>query len=142
MGDKRLKYLLYCIATIALGLLSRKFSFIPAFAGDVLYAVMMYWIFRFIFLRKTKSLALFLAIAFCFAIEFLQLVNTPLFNNIRQHKLLRLIFGQGFLWTDLLAYCAGAILARVSDRNARLPRFKIIHHFLRCKSCIVLLTKK
>lgn len=117
MSKKRqVKYACISLITIALGLISRKISFIPSITGDLLYAVMMYWIFRSVLINKKLQVSLLLAISFCFLIEFLQLVQTQPFIYIRNHPFLKLIFGQGFLWTDLVAYAIGSFSAYQIDK--------------------------
>ncbi|WET68273.1 DUF2809 domain-containing protein [Sphingobacterium sp.] len=111
----RIHYLLFVALTIFLGLLSRKISVIPTITGDVLYAVMIYWLSRFLFTRKSLLFSFATTLIFCFAIEFLQLVQYPLLIWVRSNPLLRLVFGQGFLWSDLAAYCLGAIGAAFLD---------------------------
>ncbi len=111
----KIQYLFLAGLTILLGLLSRKISAIPPITGDVLYAVMIYWLSRFLFTGKSVLFSFVVTIIFCFSIEFLQLVQYPLLRWIRSNPLLRLVFGQGFLWSDLVAYCIGAIGAALWD---------------------------
>ncbi len=111
----KIQYLFLAGLTILLGLLSRKISVIPTITGDVLYAVMIYWLSRFLFRGKSVLFSLMATILFCFSIEFLQLVQYPLLRSIRSNPLLRLVFGQGFLWSDLVAYCIGTIGAALWD---------------------------
>lgn len=111
----KIQYLFLAGLTILLGLLSRKMSVIPTITGDVLYAVMIYWLSRFLFTGKSVLFSLVATIIFCFNIEFLQVVQYPLLRSIRSNPLLRLVFGQGFLWPDLVAYCIGAIGAALWD---------------------------
>ncbi len=111
----KIQYLFLAGLTILLGLLSRKISVIPTITGDMLYAVMIYWLSRFLFTGKSVLFSLVATIIFCFSIEFLQLVQYPLLRSIRSNPLLRLVFGQGFLWSDLVAYCIGAIGAALWD---------------------------
>lgn len=111
----KIQYLFLAGLTILLGLLSRKMSVIPTITGDVLYAVMIYRLSRFLFTGKSVLFSLVATIIFCFNIEFLQVVQYPLLRSIRSNPLLRLVFGQGFLWSDLVAYCIGAIGAALWD---------------------------
>jgi len=111
----KIYYLLRISLTIFLGLLSRKISAIPTITGDVLYAVMIYWLSRFLFTRKSLLFSFTTTLIFCFAIEFLQLVQHPLLIWVRNNPLLRLVFGQGFLWSDLVAYCLGTVGAACID---------------------------
>ncbi|RKE56208.1 uncharacterized protein DUF2809 [Sphingobacterium detergens] len=113
----RVHYMVLMCATIVLGLLSRKITGIPLSVGDGLYAVMVYWLCRFIFFQRSHSFCFVSSLLFCFAIEFLQLVQHPLLISVRSHPLLRLLFGQGFLWSDLIAYIAGSAIAFLLDRT-------------------------
>ncbi|MNT68925.1 hypothetical protein D3C72_2071920 [compost metagenome] len=84
--------------------------------GDALYAVMIYLGGRVLFYLKPLPAALFVALCWCYAVEFLQLVQQPWLNHIRHTLPGRLILGQGFLWSDLVAYTAGIIVAYLIDR--------------------------
>jgi len=108
-------YILLFIGTIVLGLLSRKITIIPVITGDLLYAMMAYWLFRILITKQNANLVLTCSILYCFSIEFLQLIQAAPFVWIRNHPFLRLIFGQGFLWSDLLAYTFGATIAYFLD---------------------------
>lgn len=117
MQKNRLKYFILIIGTIVLGLLSRKMSWLPLATGDALYAVMIYWGFRFLFIKKSLYYSFVMAFVFCFSIEFLQLIQTPFLINARNHSILKLILGQGFLWTDLIAYGLGGSVAYLFDEK-------------------------
>ncbi len=108
-------YAFIILIIIALGLLSRKTPFLPAATGDALYASMMYFIVRFFFVKHKVQRVAILGLAICFAIELSQLYQEPWINEIRITLPGRLILGQGFLWTDLLAYVAGIVLAASID---------------------------
>lgn len=95
------------IATIILGLLSRHFTFIPLFIGDILWATMVYFIMRFLFITKAIRFNVIAALLFCFAIEFSQLYKAPWIDAIRHTLFGRLVLGEGFLWGDLLCYVFG-----------------------------------
>lgn len=117
MKVTRVTYFILLIITIILGLLSRKVSWLPLATGDALYAVMTYWGFRFLLFRRPYYYSLSCALLFCFGLEFLQLVQHPILVELRSHPILRLIFGQGFLWTDLIAYSLGAVIACLIDKK-------------------------
>jgi len=114
---KSVHYLVLMCTTIVFGLLSRKVVGIPLSVGDGLYAVMIYWLCRFIFFQRSLGFCFVSSLLFCFAIEFLQLIQHPLLISFRSHPLLRLLFGQGFLWSDLIAYSAGSTIAFLLDRT-------------------------
>lgn len=113
----RLLYIIAFVLTIFLGLLSRKINGIPLILGDILYATMTYWMFRIIFLNKSPRLIFLLAITFCFTIESLQLIQIEPLIWARNHAILRLVLGQVFLWTDLIAYLIGVTLAYLIDKK-------------------------
>lgn len=117
MISTRFKYFLACITTILIGLLSRRFSLIPLFIGDTLYAVMIYFLIRIIIPNKTKSLVAFLALIFCFTIEFSQLSTNYLLSIARSYKLGKLVLGQGFLIEDLIAYSIGIFIVYKFDKK-------------------------
>lgn len=107
MPKTRITYLILTIATIILGLLSRHFTLIPLFIGDILWATMVYFIMRFLFITKAIRFNVIAALLFCFAIEFSQLYKAPWIDAIRHTLFGRLVLGEGFLWGDLLCYVFG-----------------------------------
>ncbi|MNU14528.1 hypothetical protein D3C71_26390 [compost metagenome] len=109
-------YLLAALCTIILGLSLRKISLVPLWIGDSLYAVMIYFGGRALFYRKPLPATLLIALCWCYAVEFLQLVQQPWLNHIRHTLPGRLILDQGFLWSDLVAYTTGIIVAYLIDR--------------------------
>jgi len=111
MKQDRIQFFKLTVITIIVGLLSRQIRFIPVYVGDILYATMMYFLVRSLFIRTSiyKTAVTTLAITFC--IEFSQLDQSVWINNLRNTVLGRLVLGQGFLWTDLIAYIIGVILA-------------------------------
>ncbi len=114
LKNLRLKYFFAFIIVIALGLLSRS-SFIPKliypYLGDALYAVMIFYLVAFLFPQKGLKFYFLSSICICFAIEFSQLYQADWINHLRKHKLIALVLGSGFLWSDLMAYIVGASLA-------------------------------
>jgi hypothetical protein len=107
MPKSRIIYFILIILTIILGLLSRHFSIIPLFIGDILWATMVYFIMRFLFIVKSVKFNVITALIFCFAIEFSQLYKAPWINELRHTLFGRLVLGEGFLWSDLLCYVVG-----------------------------------
>ncbi len=99
-----------------LGILSRKINDIPLFIGDILYAVLIYFGFRFLIMDSKKSTSLLLSLLFCFGIEILQLVQIDWLIAIRKTTLGHYILGEGFLWIDLLCYVVGTLMAYYLDK--------------------------
>lgn len=115
LKNNRLYYFLALFITLILGILSRKTTVVPLFIGDVLYAVLIYFGFRFLIIKSEKSTSLLFSLLFCFGIEFLQLVQIDWLIAIRKTTLGHYILGQGFLWLDLLCYVIGSLLAFLID---------------------------
>jgi len=110
MRKVRIQYLILIGCTILLGLLSRQISVVPLFMGDVLWAIMMFFIVRFIFIDvEIKSVGL-TSLAICYMVELGQLYQAEWINSIRRTLPGRLILGQGFLWSDMIAYTVGIIV--------------------------------
>jgi hypothetical protein len=106
----RLTYFILIIITIIIGLLSRHFAGIPLFVGDVLWATMIYFGFRFLFIKKPIQFVVVLSLAFCYAIEFSQLYQAPWINNLRHTLIGALVLGEVFCWGDMLSYTVGVAI--------------------------------
>ena len=111
MKSNRLNYFILILLVLILGILSRKISSIPLFIGDILYAVLIYFGFRFLIIDSKKSTSLLLSLLFCFSVEILQLVQIDWLIAIRKTNLGHYILGEGFLWLDLLCYVMGSFTA-------------------------------
>ena len=115
--QSRLFNAILIVIVIALGLFFRKIAYpympdlINEYLGDALWASMIFFIFRFIFIDKDTRLIAIYAILFCFLIEITQLYHAPWVDSIRATALGGLVLGFGFLWSDLLAYYIGILLA-------------------------------
>lgn len=107
MFKAHLPYIIAVIMVIALGLLSRKFSIVPLWVGDMLWALMVFLIVRALFIKASLKKVVFISLLFSFGIEFSQLYQAEWINQLRHTLPGRLILGQGFLWSDLLAYTVG-----------------------------------
>lgn len=116
MPSARLTYFWFCISTICIGILSRQINIIPLFVGDVLYSCLIYFGFRFLFPNQRIITSSLLTLLFCFSIEFSQLYKAIWLVNLRSTLLGHYILGQGFLFTDLICYIMGAILASWIDK--------------------------
>jgi hypothetical protein len=103
----RIFYLSGIALLIALGLLSRRVKFVPAACGDALWAMMVYCCFRIVLIRKPMIISAVAALITSFAIEFSQMLTPDWLVKIRSTFLGHMLLGQGFLWSDLLAYTIG-----------------------------------
>lgn len=121
----RIRYFFIICLIIILGLLSRKANFIPLFVGDILYAMMIYFIVRFFLVKSNPKIITIISILICYTIEFLQLYQASWIVEIRNITLGHLVLGQGFLWSDLVAYIFGIILCYILEKsifNCRITR--------------------
>ncbi len=113
-------YAFFIGLTILLGLASRKFSLLLPFwlaknTGDVLYAVMAFWLVGFLFPRLSTFRAALIAGLFCFGIELLKFVQAPWLVAARHSRAGALVFGSGFHWSNLLCYMIGAAAAAAAE---------------------------
>lgn len=108
-----------------MGLLSRKYMYIfpksiAPFVGDMLWAMMVYFGFRFLNPKLKIIKTLILAIIFSFSIEISQLYQADWINNIRSTTIGGLILGHGFLFEDLISYSIGIILGAIINKLAKI----------------------
>ena len=115
MKTHRIQYFIIIITIIALGIFSRQISVIPLSVGDILYAVMIYFIIRFLFLKPLINKIALIAITVCFSIELSQLFQAPWIITIRKTLIGHYVLGQGFLFSDLIAYSFGVFIASNFD---------------------------
>lgn len=116
MKNNRPNYFILILIVLFLGILSRKISGIPLFVGDILYAVLIYFGFRFLTINSKKSTSLLLSLLFCFGIETLQLVQIDWLIATRKTTLGHYILGEGFLWLDLICYLIGSFMTYSVDK--------------------------
>lgn len=116
----RMLYTLLAVITIAMGLVSRSSlislpAFLSSYAGDTLWALMVFWMFCVLLNRQaTWKIALY-AITFSFSIEFSQFYHEPWIDEIRHTKLGGLALGYAFKLSDLTCYFAGVCMGIFID---------------------------
>lgn len=115
---KRTWCLVISLCIIIVGLYSRSTypfpMFLKAYLGDVLWTSMVYFVIVLCFPRIKASTAFIIALLGSFCVEFSQLISNPTLEYLRT-TFLRYIIGQGFVWSDLICYCIGAISAYILD---------------------------
>ena len=120
MRRNRILYLILTIITIILGLLSRKVQGLPqiisSYSGDALWALMVFFLFSFLFNKKSTIFILVISIIFSYGIEISQLYHAPWIDSIRATTLGGLILGFGFLWRDLICYTVGIVIGAIIDK--------------------------
>lgn len=118
---KRVLYFVTTSLVMIMGLLSRKFMFIfpkniAPFIGDMFWAMMVYFGFRFLLPKLALLKSFNIALIFSFAIEISQLYQSNWINTIRKTTIGGLVLGHGFLWMDLISYTIGIIIAVIIDK--------------------------
>ena len=120
MRRNRILYLILTIITIILGLLSRKVQGLPqiisSYSGDALWALMVFFLFSFLFNKKSTIFILVISIIFSYGIEISQLYHAPWIDSIRATTLGGLILGIRFLWSDLICYTVGIVIGAIIDK--------------------------
>lgn len=122
------KRLIYCIAAVVLlateiliGL--HAHGWIRNYLGDVLVVILLYALFRMIFVESPKTWYVLptAILAFAFAVEFLQLWGFCDRFGIT-NRLLRIIIGTGFSIPDLLCYALGIVPCYVAEYMTKCKR--------------------
>ena len=122
-------YLLAVIATIAVGLATRRFpAFVPDFLGkypgDALWALMVFLGWGIIFPVATRVRVAALALAASYSVEVLKLCQAPWLVDIRQTTLGHLVFGHIFSWQNFIAYAFGVTLGLTAEYFFLRPRHR------------------
>lgn len=121
----RIKYIFIICFIIIIGLLARKTPSIPLFVGDILWAAMIFYMMRFLFIQTNFEKLFILSLLFCYFIEVSQLYQASWINNLRKTTIGGLILGHGFLWSDILAYSFGVTIATIIELlKCKLASFK------------------
>lgn len=126
---KRTVYFMMTLVVMVMGLLSRKFMFIfpkniAPYVGDMLWAMMVYFGFRFLLPNFSLLKSFSMAIIFSFAIEISQLYQADWINAIRRTTIGGLILGYGFLWEDIVSYSIGVVIGVIIDKYLRLKNIQ------------------
>ncbi len=125
----RLIYLGLALIAMLFGLASRSNlvnlpEFLSLYAGDVLWALMVYWLARTTYPKASILHSAAFALCFCFAIEFSQLYHAPWIDALRATRLGGLVLGFGFLLSDLICYFFGVLLGCIAETVFRYQRQK------------------
>jgi len=108
---------LYLIAIAALflfGLPSRLIPhYLPDFyvnyVGDGLWAMAIFFMLGLVFRSASTARLVIVSLAITYAIEFSQFYQADWINQLRSVRLIGLILGYTFLWSDLAMYTIGII---------------------------------
>lgn len=102
-----LKHLLRLGIIVVIGLLSRRVAIIPAWIGDALWAIAVYETLCLLTQRSMSYTLYITALAIAYLVEYSQLLDWEWLVTIRNTTIGHLLLGQGFLWSDLVAYTIG-----------------------------------
>ena len=108
------------LLVIAIGLVSRR-GYVPFpavlgnYPGDALWAWVVLLCVAWVRPAITRTWLASSSLLIAFAIEFLQLYQTPWMQALRANKLAYLVLGNGFDPLDLVAYAAGIALGLAVD---------------------------
>jgi Protein of unknown function (DUF2809) len=132
VARRRRELLMLLPLVIAAGLASRRWpealpAVVVTYAGDVLWAVMVYVLVALAWNTATSRVIAVRALAIAYTVEMSQALHLPWLDAIRQHRLGALVLGQGFLWSDLLCYFAGIAAAFLVDRAREQSRRAVLH---------------
>jgi hypothetical protein len=121
MRRKRLAYAGWIALVIAAGLASRSSGatflpdFVATYAGDTLWALMVFLGLGFLFPRARTVVLAGAALGIAFAVEFSQLWEVDWLDRIRATRLGALVLGKGWVATDLLCYAVGVGIGVVGE---------------------------
>ncbi len=120
MNHRRNLYLVLAIATILIGLASRRYGvFLPdllaQYAGDTLWALVVFLGISVLLVDSSLARRFWLSLLIAFAVEFSQLYHAPWLDSVRRTTFGALVLGWGFLWTDLACYTVGILFGAAVD---------------------------
>jgi len=109
---KRGVYLVAIAVLFLFGLPSRLVpQYLPDFyvnyVGDGLWAMAIFFMLGFVFRSPSTRRLVIVSLAITYAIEFSELYQADWINQLRSIKLIGLILGFTFLWSDLAMYTIG-----------------------------------
>jgi hypothetical protein len=117
---RRMLYILWIILVMAAGLLWRSgfFSlpwFFDKYGGDALWALLVFFLFGFLFRHASILQLVLAALCFSWVVEFSQLYHAPWIDHLRVARLGGLILGSVFNIPDLLAYIVGIAMGAIAE---------------------------
>ena len=92
-------------------------GFIATYAGDTLWATMIYLILCVMAPSWSPLRVALYALAFSFAIEFSQLNQQDWLNSLRKTRLGALVLGHSYLASDLVCYTVGVLIPYFTENS-------------------------
>lgn len=114
----RLIYLIILFIIIMIGLYTKTLTGIITGiidVKDVVWAMMVYFLFRIVFISWSIKKVAVIGILFSFVVEASQLYHDDWIDKLRSTFLGELILGSDFVWSDLLAYSCGIGCGMIID---------------------------
>jgi len=90
-------------------------DFYVNFVGDGLWAMAIFFMLGLVFRAATTRRLVILSLAITYAIEFSELYQADWINQLRSIKLIGLILGFTFLWSDLAMYTIGITIGALIE---------------------------
>ena len=124
MSRRRWLYVVGIALVICAGLAARSKAvglppFVAKYAGDALWALMVFLGLGFLLPRRSTTTIMALAAAVSVAVEFSQLYHAPWIDAIRRTWPGRLALGETFAWPDIAAYLIGIAVGGAIERTLR-----------------------
>jgi hypothetical protein len=110
------KYVILIGVAAVLGILSRKYGtilpgFLAKYSGDTLWAFALYFFISLFTLKRSPRFRFLCTCILSALDELSQLYHAPWIDSVRSTAAGALVLGNTFVWSDLLCYLAGAVLA-------------------------------
>src|SRR4051794_32243091 len=90
-------------------------AFLAKYAGDTLWAMMIFLGFGFLQPARSTAAVAGLAAAVCITVECSQLYHVPWLDAVRRTWFGRMALGDAFGWGDLAAYLVGILAGSVAE---------------------------
>ena len=125
-GRARLFAAAAALVTVPLGLGSRRYGhalprFVAEYAGDALYATLVFFLLLFAAPRASRVRLAVLAFGLSALVEVSQAWHVAPLKAARATRLGRLVLGTTFVWSDLPCYAVGAALGLALARLVLAP---------------------
>ncbi len=128
INRSRTVYGFLTLSVLLLGLASRRFlgdiSFVKTYVGDVLWALMVFFGIAFTLNRWSAKTVALVTILVSLSIEISQLYHAPWIDGLRATRLGGLVLGFSFVWSDLLCYSVGVLIALLMERYVIPARYQ------------------
>lgn len=120
----RLSYFIAGCLVVALGLAARRYAavlpvFLAEYAGDTLWALMVFVGIGFLAPRWSSFRVAVVALVVSYSVEVSQLYHAPWIDALRDTRIGGQVLGFGFLWSDIACYTVGVALGITLETLAR-----------------------